>query len=293
MKLFKDLTVNSSYMFLTFCFLFYFSIDIAAQVRHDLQVTDRLTNQPISYYSITDGKTWAIGDSLGKTKVPVELLNKTLTLRCLSYPDTIISISDSEILKKIALKSNIMLDEVVIQPTYNIEQKVNTLKNSLKKFNSIVYSYTSAVYKYPIEFGTIYQFDKLIKLKLVSFRANTNYPDNKIPAILHIYTIKENSEPIAKDALLLNKIVPITNNNYFTYDLSDKNIYLYPGQYLISFELMPTNVSGEKISIPFNFTSNSPSKMATSKGKKKWIDTRTGDFTQLISTVEYNIVKIF
>lgn len=276
-------------LFITFCVGF----NAGAQVKRVIEVKDKSTNEPISYYSLTDGKNWVVGDSLGRASIPSEFLNKKLNLKCLSYPDTIISILESEFLKKIALRADLNLDEVVIKPSYVISQNVQTIKNSIKKFNSIVYTYNSAVNKYPIEYGTIYDFDKMIKLKSVSFRASTNYPDGKVPAIIHIYSIDGDNEPVALEVNKLNKIVPVTKNDYFIYDLVNKNMYLNPGKYLISFELMPTNVPGEKISISFNFSNSSPSKMATSKGKKKWIDARTGDFMQLISTIEYHTVLKF
>lgn len=281
---------------LLFFFLGFVFIEINAQEKNViLEVKDLETNDPIQYYTINDGEKWLVGDKNGRVVLTSYFINKALKLHCLSYPDTTIMINLAEDHRLIMLKSYNLLNEITIKPSYRLEKKIIKLNNNEKVFNSVGYVYTSKLYGRPIEYGQIYDFDRLVCLRFISFKAKANYPPEKIFALLHIYKISKPNSPIPLMVSKLNYIRPFVKNGYFKFDLINEKIYLDSGEYIFSLEVMPTKNPFEKVYVPFNLNSSNPSIQNTSnrKGERSWINaSHNGQLSQLITTVEYqNVIK--
>lgn len=219
------------------------------------------TNKPIPFSTLENIKARNIkffSDSLGKVNLP-KVIGMSYKIHALGFCDTIITIQDN-VDFFIKMKSNNLLEEVVVVPTKRFSKLEKLRSSRANQFNW----YASGNATYNHEIGRIISINKDIWLQTVSFKLKSKYEINfKNSIFVSIYKVNQKLE----DALdLLRKKKPWTyslpppnlvysshlndeysviyKENLLIFDLSKQSIYIQPGTYIVAMEMMAKTTLG-------------------------------------------------
>lgn len=221
------------------------------------------TNKPIPFSTIENIKAKNIkffSDSLGKVNLP-NIIGMSYKIHALGFCDTIITIQDN-VDFFIKMKSNNILEEVVVSPIKHFSKLENLRSSRANQFNW----YASGNASYNHEIGRIISITKEICLQTVSFKIKSKYEMNfKNLIFINIYKINKKLEMevdilkgkkpwtyrlpapdlIYSSHLNDNYSVKLSNN-MLIFDLSNQYINLHPGQYIVVMEMMAKTTLGIK-----------------------------------------------
>jgi len=202
-----------------------------AQGPANLLILDEF-NKPVPYYSIYDGKSIAIADSIGRSILSPSMVGKSLRLHTIYGDSSIFIRKDTTLIFSLGLK----LDEILIEPTYKLSQNKNiTVGENI--FKSIDYG---CLVNLPIEYGREYTFNNKIRIDRFSVKSFKKDESTQKP-VIHIYAIEENG--IFTPVKLQQSINARVQNkaNRLSFDFTEEPVVLRPGSYFISIEFLPIN----------------------------------------------------